>query len=102
MSASIAIQILPKVDTDEEVCRIVDEVIAYIQNTGLTYQVGAFETTIEGESIDELMEIATACIKIAVRSGSPKVSAYIKAVYQPDGEILTIAQKTEKYREVSG
>ena len=52
MSASIAIQILPKVDTDEEVCRIVDEVIAYIQNTGLTYQVGAFETTIEGESID--------------------------------------------------
>lgn len=73
MSASIAIQILPKVDTDEEVCRIVDEVIAYIQSTGLTYQVGAFETTIEGESIDELMEITTACIKIAVRSGSPKV-----------------------------
>ena len=102
MSASIAIQILPKVDTDEEVCRIVDEVIAYIQNTGLTYQVGAFETTIEGESIDELMKIATACIKIAVRSGSPKVSAYIKAVYRPNGEILTITQKTEKYREVSG
>ena len=102
MSASIAIQILPKVDTDQEVCRIVDEVIAYIQSTGLTYQVGAFETTIEGESIDELMEIATACIKNAVRSGSPKVSAYIKVVYRPDGEILTIAQKTEKYREVSG
>ena len=102
MSASIAIQILPKVDTDEEVSRIVDEVISYIQNTGLTYQVGAFETTIDGESMYELMEIATACIKIAVRSGSPKVSAYIKAVYRPDGEILTIAQKTEKYREVSG
>lgn len=102
MSASIAIQILPKVDTDEEVSRIVDEVIAYIQSTGLTYQVGAFETTIEGERIDELMEIATACIKIAVRSGSPKVSAYIKAVYRPNGEILTITQKTEKYREVSG
>ena len=98
MSASIAIQILPKVDTDEEVCRIVDEVIAYIQSTGLTYQVGAFETTIEGESIDELMEIATACIKNAVRSGSPKVSAYIKAVYRPDGEILTIQQKTAKYQ----
>ena len=102
MSASIAIQILPKVETDEEVVRIVDDVIAYIQSTGLTCQVGAFETTIEGESIDELMEIATACIKNAVRSGSPKVSAYIKAVYRPDGEILTIAQKTEKYREVSG
>ena len=98
MSASIAIQILPKVETDEEVVRIVDNVIAYIQSTGLTCQVGAFETTIEGESYDELMDIAKECLKIAVRSGAPKVSAYIKAVYRPDGDILTIAQKTGKYQ----
>ena len=97
MSASIAIQILPKVETDEEVIRIVDDVITYIQGTGLTYQVGAFETTIEGESYDELMDIAKECLKVAVRSGAPKVSAYIKAVYRPDGEILTIEQKTGKY-----
>ena len=97
MSASIAIQVLPKVETDEEICRVVDEVIAYIQGTGLHYQVGAFETTIEGESYDELMDIAKECLKVAVRSGAPKVSAYIKAVYRPDGEILTIEQKTGKY-----
>ena len=97
MSASIAIQILPKVETDAEVVRIVDDVIAYIQSTGLTYQVGAFETTIEGESYDELMDIAKECLKVDVRSGAPKVSAYIKAVYRPDGEILTIEQKTGKY-----
>ena len=35
MSASIAIQVLPQVGSDEEVCRIVDEVIACIKNTGL-------------------------------------------------------------------
>ena len=98
MSASIAIQVLPKVETDEEVCRIVDDVIAYIHSTGLTYQVGAFETTIEGESYDQLMDIAKECLKVAVRSGAPKVSAYIKAVYRPDGDILTIEQKTGKYR----
>ena len=98
MSASIAIQILPKVSTDAEVCRIVDNVIAYIQSRGLNHQVGAFETTIEGESIDELMEIATECMRIAVHSGAPKVSAYIKTVYCPDGQILTIEQKTGKYR----
>ena len=98
MSASIAIQVLPKVETDAEVVRIVDEVIAYIQSTGLTYQVGAFETTIEGESYDQLMDIARECLKVAVRSGAPKVSAYIKAVYRPDGDILTIEQKTGKYR----
>ena len=98
MSASIAIQVLPKAETDGEVVRIVDEVIAYIQSTGLTYQVGAFETTIEGESYDELMDIAKECLKVAVRSGAPKVSAYIKVVYRPDGDILTIEQKTSKYQ----
>ena len=98
MSASIAIQVLPKVETDEEICRVVDEVIAYIQGTGLHYQVGAFETTIEGESYDELMDIAKECLKVAVRAGTPKVSAYIKVVYRPEGDILTIEQKTGKYQ----
>jgi len=98
VKASIAIQILPKVETDAEVCRIVDDVIAYIRSTGLTYQVGAFETTVEGESYDELMDIAKECLKVAVRSGAPKVSAYIKAVYQPAGDLLTVEQKTGKYR----
>ncbi|MBO5324012.1 MAG: thiamine-binding protein [Oscillospiraceae bacterium] len=98
MSASIAIQILPKVDTDAEVCRIVDDVIAYIHSSGYGYQVGPFETTVEGESYDELMDLAKECLKVAVRSGAPKVSAYIKAVYCPEGEILTIDQKIGKYQ----
>ena len=98
MSASIAIQVLPKVETDGEVVRIVDAVIAYIRSTGLNYQVGAFETTIEGDSYEELMDIAKECLKVAVRSGAPKVSAYIKAVYRPEGDILTIEQKTSKYQ----
>ena len=98
MSASIAIQVLPKVETDGEVVRIVDDVISYIQSTGLNYQVGAFETTIEGENYEELMDIAKECLKVAVRSGAPKVSAYIKAVYRLEGDILTIEQKTSKYQ----
>ena len=87
-----------KVESDAEVVRIVDDVIAYIQSTGLTYQVGAFETTIEGENYNALMDVAKECLKVAVRSGAPKVSAYIKAVYCPDGDILTIEQKTGKYQ----
>ena len=31
MSASIAIQVLPEAPDDQELCRIVDEVIAYIR-----------------------------------------------------------------------
>ena len=98
MSASIAIQVLPEAPNDAELCRIVDEVIAYIQSTGLRCEVGPFETTIEGESYDNLMEIAAECQRVAVRAGAPKVSAYIKVVYRPKGDILTIDQKIGKYR----
>ena len=61
MSASIAIQVLPQTNDDQELCRMVDEVIAYIASTGLKYEVGPFETTIEGERYDELMDIAKEC-----------------------------------------
>ena len=35
MNASVAIQSLPQAANDEELIRIVDEVIAYIKSTGL-------------------------------------------------------------------
>ncbi len=98
MSASIAIQVLPQVDNDDELCRIVDEVIAYIAGTGLKYVVGPFETTIEGESYDELMDIVKECQKVAICAGAPKVSAYVKINFCPDGDILTIERKIGKYR----
>lgn len=98
MSASIAIQVLPQAKNDEELCHIVDQVIAYIASTGLRYEVGPFETTIEGDSYDELMDIVKQCQHVAIAAGAPKVSAYIKIVYRPEGEILTIDQKINKYK----
>ena len=97
MTSSIAIQVLPKVDSQEELIRIVDEVIAYIASTGLNYYVGPFETTIEGESYDELMAIAANCQKVAINAGCESVSAYIKVVYTPEGEVLTIDKKVSKH-----
>ena len=99
MTSSIAIQVLPKVDSQEELIRIVDEVIAYIASTGLNYYVGPFETTIEGESYDELMAIATNCQKVAINAGCTSVSAYIKVVYTPEGEVLTIDKKVSKHHQ---
>ena len=97
MTASIAIQVLPKVDSEEELIRIVDEVIAYIKSTGLNCYVGPFETTIEGDSYDELMDIVRECQHVAIRAGAPSVSAYVKVVYQPEGEVLTIDRKVTKH-----
>lgn len=100
MKASVAIQVLPEVYGDEnELIRIVDEVIAYIKSTGLNCYVGPFETTIEGESYDELMEIVANCQKIAIQAGCKSVSSYIKVVYTPEGEVLTIDKKVSKHHE---
>ena len=96
MNASVAIQVLPKVDSDEEVIRIVDEVIAYIKSTGLSYFVGPCETSIEGD-YDELMEIIKECQHVAVRAGAKSVSAYVKVNYRPEGDVLTSDKKVTKH-----
>lgn len=99
MRASVAIQSLPQADNDQELVRMVDEVIDYIRSTGLNYYVGPFETTIEGDNYDQLMDIVKECQHVAVRAGAKKVSAYIKVVYEPEGEILTIDQKVTKHHQ---
>ena len=98
MNASVAIQVLPNVQDEEEVIRIVDEVIAYIRSTGLNYYVGPFETTIEGD-YDQLMDIVKECQHIAVRAGAPSVAAYIKVSYHPEGDVLTIEKKVTKHHK---
>ena len=99
MNASIAIQVLPEVKNDDELIRIVDEVIAYIKSTGLHCHVGPFETTIEGDNYDQLMDIVKECQHVAVRAGAPKVAAYVKIVYQPEGDILTVDKKITKHQD---
>ena len=98
MNASVVIQVLPKVESDEEVIRIVDAVIAYIKSTGLNYFVGPCETSIEGD-YDELMEIVKECQKVAVKAGAKSVSAYVKINYCPEGDVLTIEKKVTKHHE---
>ena len=99
MKASVAIQTLPQAENNQELVRVVDEVIDYIRSTGLNYYVGPFETTIEGENYDQLMDIVKDCQHVAIRAGAPKVSAYIKVVYEPEGEILTIDEKVTKHHQ---
>ena len=99
MKASVAIQTLPSAKNDDELVAMVDEVIDYIKSTGLNYYVGPFETTIEGEDYDQLMDIVKECQHVAIRAGAPKVAAYIKVVYEPEGEILTIDKKVTKHHQ---
>lgn len=97
-NCSIAIQVLPDV-RGEEVIRIVDEVIDYIKSTGLSYYVGPFETTIEGD-FDQLMDILKACQVICIKAGAPSVMSYVKIAYNPGTEgVWTIEKKVAKHHQ---
>jgi len=58
MKTSIALQVLPthKYGDVKDLIGCVDKVIEYIKSTGLRYEVGPFETTVEGD-FNILMEI---------------------------------------------
>ena len=98
MNASVAIQVLPNVQNEDEVIRIVDEVIDYIKSTGLSYYVGPCETSIEGE-YDELMEIVKNCQIVASKSGCKAMNTYVKISYKPEGDVLTIDKKVTKHHQ---
>ena len=76
IDASVAIQVLPSVQGNDEIVGIVDEVIAYIKSKNLNTHVGPFETTIEGK-YEELMDIVKECQLIAVKAGAPGVMSYV-------------------------
>lgn len=97
MKANAAIQILPAASSDRETVRIVDEVIAYIQSTGLHCFVGPSETCVEGDDLHQLMEVVENCMLTASRAGSEKVSAYVKLTYKPSGSVLGIDEKIAKH-----
>lgn len=96
VNASIAIQILPNVKNNEELIRIVDEVILYIKSKNLKMHVGPFETTIEG-NYEDLMEIIKECHIIAIKAGAEGLMSYIKVNYKPKGDLLSIDKKLSKY-----
>lgn len=97
-NASIAIQVLPKAESNAEIVRIVDRVIEYIAGYGLNYFVGPFETVIEGD-YDVLIDMVKGCQKIAVEAGAPEVMTYVKISYHPKNEGLSIEEKTAKYHQ---
>jgi uncharacterized protein YqgV (UPF0045/DUF77 family) len=97
MNCAVAIQYLPMdAASDEETCRVVDAVIAYIDSTGLDYYVGPFETTIEGD-YDACMEVLKNCQLVGARAGCGHVMTYAKIDYRPTGDVMSTEHKIGKY-----
>lgn len=98
MKASMAIQVLPVTEGgDKEVVRIVDEVIAVIAESGLHYVVAPFETTVEGDSMDEILDLLKRCEAKVMEEGADAVYCYVKLSHGKES-ILTIDEKIGKYQ----
>ena len=97
MISSIAVQVLPMTANENYVIKIVDHVIAYIDASGVNYQVGAFESTLEGD-YDQLMSILAQLPKVAAEITDIPVMVYSKINMATTSDVLTIAKKTDKYK----
>ena len=91
---NVSFQVLPIVK-EERVYEIVDKVIEYIDKSGVKYEVGAMETTMEGD-FDKLMDIVKKSQQICIKEGVPRVVSIVKIDYKPEG--VTIDEKVKKYR----
>jgi uncharacterized protein (TIGR00106 family) len=91
---NVSLQVIPNV-SPERIYPVVDKVIAMIADSGVKYEVGPMETTMEGE-LDELMEIVKKAQAVCVEEGAARVVSIVKIDYSPEG--VTIDEKVGKYR----
>ena len=94
-SITISFQILPIVK-EERIYEIVDKVIKHIDKSGVKYEVGAMETTMEGD-FDKLIDIVKESQQICVKEGVSRIISIVKIDYKSEG--VTIDEKVKKYRK---
>ena len=91
---TLGLQLIPCVE-EGRLYEVIDEVISYIASLGIKYEVGAMETTMEGE-IDELLAIVKKAQEICIGLGATRVISSVKIDYKKTG--VTIDEKVGKYR----
>lgn len=91
---NVSLQVVPNVPEDK-IYPVVDKVIEMIAKSGVKYQVGPMETTMEGE-LDTLLEIVKKAQNICIEQGASRVLSVVKIDYK--GEGVTMDEKIHKYR----
>ena len=92
-TVNVGVQVLPLV---EDAYPLVDRAIAALQASGVKYEVGPLETTLEGDDLDLLIEVAKAAHRACFAAGAGKVVTLIKIADALEG--TTIEEKVGKYR----
>jgi len=91
---NVSFQVLPQVP-DGNTYAVVDKAIEVVQQSGVKYEVGPMETTMEGE-LDELLDIVKNAQQACVDAGAKRVMTIVKIDYAPQG--VTMEEKVGKYR----
>lgn len=91
---NVSLQVLPSVP-EERVYPVVDKVREMIKESGVKYEVGPMETTMEGD-LDTLLEIVKKAQKICTQEGAKRVVSVVKIDYKEEG--VTMDEKISKYR----
>ena len=92
---NVSLQVIPVV-LEDRIYPVVDKVIEYIEASGVKYEVGPMETTMEGE-LDELLDIVKKAQEICVDHGASRVVSIVKIDYKAEG--VTMNEKIYKYRK---
>jgi len=96
-NSSISFQVLPKAKSDKKMIEIIDQVIKMIEQSGVNYEVGPMETTMEGD-LDTLFKIVKKAQYLCIKAGAENVFTNVKIIYNPKG-VMTIEQKVTKHRK---
>ena len=90
---NVSVQVLPMV---ENVYDVVDKAIEIIQESGVKYEVGPMETTMEGDNLNKMLEVAKAAHLACFKAGAGRVVTIIKIADALEG--TSIEAKVGKYR----
>jgi uncharacterized protein (TIGR00106 family) len=93
-SVNVSLQVIPCLP-ESQVYPVVDKVIDLISKSGVKYEVGPMETTMEGE-LDTLLEIVKKAQELCVLEGASRVLSVVKIDYKKEG--VTMDEKISKYR----
>lgn len=91
---NVSFQVVPLVP-EERCYQVVDKAIEVVQQSGVKYEVGPMETTMEGE-LDELLKIIKKAQQACIHTGANRVITYIKIDYSPKG--VSMEEKVAKFR----
>ncbi len=94
MKCNVSLQVIPNVP-EKDLYPLIDKVINLIHDSGVKYEVGPMETTMEGE-LHHLLTIVEKAQELCLAEGATRILSVIKIDYKADG--VTMDEKIKQYR----